>query len=464
MRRSLLPLAVLVTIVAAACTGGDDETPTATPEVNASPAATAPPTASAAPTGAPLGTADIYALVAPAIAFIDTPLGTGSAILIHEEWLVTNAHVVWPYERVRAVFGDGTEFIDAEVYAWDLIADLAVIRLPAGHGIPAVTFADPRELPTGSELFLIGYPAENEDFPQAAISGGVLSRFREWESAGLTYVQTDAAITGGQSGGALVSEAGQVVGLSGFKFADTFALALAAPILEERTQDLINDSGTNQLSERRLASSTSSQTLSFSLENYYDEQAFIIRQAVGTTIELELVGLNDVILTVYDASGLYFDTADETLTGSETLTFEVDYQVPFIVVAGQFQLGYGEFELRVSPGAALQSDPDDGRLLQRGRTYIGNMDFPADLDMFEIDLEAGETVTVRVETVNFDPDIALDAPDNEGDPLVYDDDSGGGLFGTDAELTFTAPTTDRYIISVADVNLEQVGGYYLIVD
>ena len=80
--------------------------------------------------------------------------------------------------------------------------------------------ASTRRVRIGSDLFLIGYPAELEDFPQPTITRGILSRLREWESIGITYLQTDASIAGGQSGGVLVSQHGEVVGISGFAFSE----------------------------------------------------------------------------------------------------------------------------------------------------------------------------------------------------------------------------------------------------
>lgn len=466
MRRFALIPTVLVALALAAC--GGDADPTATPEATPTTAATASATAEATPTteapSGPLEPREIFARVSPSIAFIETPLGTGSAILIDEQWLVSNAHVVWPFREVRVVFGDGTEFIDARVHAWDLMADLAAIRLPEGHGIAPVEFADPLELPTGSELFLIGYPAENEEFPQPTISGGVLSRVRDWDVAGLTYIQTDAAIAGGQSGGALVSDTGHVVGLSGFKFADAFGLALAAPIVEERTNGLIDGTDVNSFSDRDLATNASDDPIRFTLNNFYDQRAFIVREPLGASIDVDVTGINDAVIDVYDTSGLYIDTFDISESGSESGVFEVDFEIPFIVVTSQLNLGLGEFEIGGSVDLALQNDPDDGRLLSRGRTIAGNMDYPADVDMFELDLEEGETVTIRVESLNFDPDLVIDSPDNTEEALAYDDDSAGGLFGTDSELTFTAPTSDRYIVSVADVNFAEVGGYFLIID
>lgn len=75
----------------------------------------------------PATVGDVFARVAPAVAFIETPTGTGSGVLIEDGYVVTNAHVVWPFQTVRVVFPDGSEFLDAPVLNWDLMADLAII-------------------------------------------------------------------------------------------------------------------------------------------------------------------------------------------------------------------------------------------------------------------------------------------------------------------------------------------------
>lgn len=465
MRRLPLILATAIALGVSACSGGGDATPTSEPESTAEATANAGGGAvTNAGGGTGLNAVEIFARVSPSVAFIDTPLGTGSGFVINDRWLVSNAHVVWPFDTVRVVFPDGTAFDEAPVHAWDLIADLAVIQLPEGHGYDPVQFADPAELPVGSDLFLVGYPAEGEEFPQPTISAGILSRVRNWDVAELSYVQTDAAIAGGQSGGALVSANGDVVGLSGFKFADTFGLALAAPIVDERTSGLIDGTDINSMSDRRLARNATDSSFTFTLENFYDQQAFVVREAEGEFVDVELSGLNDAVIDVYDSVGLAITSADDSSSGTEFASFEVDIEVPFIIVASQFNIGFGEFEIAAFPGLALQHDPDDGRVIQRGRTYIGAVDYPADQDNYELDLEAGETVTVRVESLAFDPEVLIDSLDNTDEALAYDDDSAGGMFGTDAEVTFTAPLDGTYVVALGDALSAEVGGYYLIVD
>ena len=117
--------------------------------------------------------------------------------------MVTNHHVVWPDDMVWVVFPDGTE-LWVPVVGWDPFADLAVVG-PVSASAEPLTLADGEGMSPGSTVFLVGYPAETDLFPQASITEGIVSRFREWDLAGLTLFQTDAAIAGGQSGGALVN-------------------------------------------------------------------------------------------------------------------------------------------------------------------------------------------------------------------------------------------------------------------
>ena len=204
-------------------------TPTPQPEPTASPEPTPTPTSepTATPTPSPtagrLSPALIYQKVSPAIARVETDASFGSGILIADRYVITNAHVVWPYKKARLVFADGTEF-EAAVAGHDLLTDLAVLG-PIESVAPGLPLGDGEGLSIGADVFLIGYPAEHEGSPEPPLTRGVLSRVRESGEEGVTWLQTDATIAGGQSGGALVSDTGELIGLSGYSFAGEFALA-----------------------------------------------------------------------------------------------------------------------------------------------------------------------------------------------------------------------------------------------
>ena len=138
-------------------------TPTPTATATATPGPTPTPTATATPTR--LTAAEIFELVSPSVAFIETSAGRGSGVLIEGGYVVTNAHFLWPFDKARVVFSDGSEFKDAPLLNWDLLGDLAVIG-PLDTSISPVALTSGEDLAIGSDVYLIGYPGEADKFPQ----------------------------------------------------------------------------------------------------------------------------------------------------------------------------------------------------------------------------------------------------------------------------------------------------------
>ncbi|MDE0169473.1 MAG: serine protease [bacterium] len=160
---------------------------------------------------------EVYERVAPSLAHIVNGgrTGAGSGILIDGGYIITNYHVVEPYNTVaRVMFPDGTEFRNVPVVGWEPWADFALLG-PVDVPIPPLTLKDHGPVASGSELFLLGYPAEPDLYdPQPSITRGVLSRSYRESTTGLTVLRTDAATAGGQSGGAMVDALGKVVGVT----------------------------------------------------------------------------------------------------------------------------------------------------------------------------------------------------------------------------------------------------------
>lgn len=176
---------------------------------------TAPSTTAPTPeTG--LSAAEVYQRVAPSIAYIVNGAGTGagSGILIEDGYVITNYHVVEPYDVVwRVVFPDRAEFWNVPVIGWAPWADLAVLG-PVKATAPPLSLRNGEGMAPGSDVFLVGYPAEVEQYPQASISQGILSRVYEETMTDLTVLRTDATTVGGQSGGAMVDDRGRVIGIT----------------------------------------------------------------------------------------------------------------------------------------------------------------------------------------------------------------------------------------------------------
>jgi len=418
------------------------------------------PEATLGPSSALADAAEVYARLAPAMAFIETPLGTGSGVLVAGGYVVTNAHVVWPYEHVRVVFPDGSEHAQVAVHRMDMLVDLAVLG-PIDAAGPPPLLQDGEHLPVGEDVYVIGYPGEVERFPQPSISRGVLSRYREWPAGGITYLQTDATVAGGQSGGALASPDGVVVGMSGFSFAGQFGLAASVGDLVARIEQLIAGEQASALGDRRLPFEGGASRHQGALSNLWDVRAFVLNAAEATTVRLEADGDTDLFVGVVDAFGETLVLIDEDYQGYEEGSATLPGPGIYFVIVGHMAEATGHFLLRSSHPLQAYHDADDGQRLRPGDAVIGCLDHPWDADYYFIDLREGQSVEVVVDSVMIDPYLTIDYVGATEDQVASDDDSAVGLFGLSAGLIYTAGHTGEYMLVVEDAEQREAGGYIL---
>ena len=383
--------------------------------------------------------------------------------MLEDGHVVTNALVVWPFDSARVVFPDGSEFHEVPVRGWDLLADLAVLG-PINRPTDGLALSDGEGLPIGANLFLIGYPAETEKFPQPTIVRGLLSRVREWESVGITYRQVDATIIGGQSGGALVSEAGHVIGISGLRFTEAnFAMVASASDFIPRAKELIDGRNPSELGDRGALPQGGELRHGITLENYWSQRAYLINEPPGALIDFELTGDNDGGFTIYDPYGFELLSADNGSTGAEDGAYTIERDEPHFLVAWQWPETIGDFTLKSSHRLTQIHDPDDGRQLQVSQPARGNIDFPTDLDYFLVDLTEGEVIEVIAESSVADTFLTIDYVGALDTQIIVDDDSGAGLLGLDSAIIYRAPHTGRYFVVVSDANYSAPGGYVITV-
>jgi S1-C subfamily serine protease len=439
-------------------------TPTATVTPIPTPTSTRTPTATPTqtPTPGPLSAAEILAWVSPAVVFVDTPAGTASGILIEDGYVLTNAHAVWPFRQARLVFSDGLEQLNAPVLGWDLMADLAVIG-PLSRTRGQATLVNGENLAIGSDLFQVGYPAEVEQFPQATISRGVLSRLREWEPIGMTFFQTDAATVGGQSGGALVSEKGEVIGISSYRFTDGFGLAASAADVLPRVQRLIAGEDVSGLGDRGMPTTAGQLEHDIALGNYWATRMFVINEPAGTKVQITVDGENDACFSIFDVQGSLLTFVDDGFTGIESGAVTTRLDAPHFLVVEQFSQTRGDFAIRSNCSLIPYPDPDDGATVSLSQTISASIDYPFDMDYYSIVLAAGDTIDVAVDSVLIDAAVTIDFAGASEEQMMMDDDSGGGLFGLSAKVTYRAPHSGRYLIVVQDAGVYGVGGYILTV-
>ena len=467
LNKARVPLLMGVSCASAAPTATPAPQPTSTATPTATPTPLPPtPTPAPTPTPRPLKAADIFALVSPSIAFVETSFSLGTGVLVQGGYVLTAAHVVWPAESVRLTFPNGQEIADAPVAGWDMLADIAVIGPLQAQASP-IELVGREDIAIGTDVFLIGYPEESgAAFPQPTITRGLVSRLREWDQASITYFQTDAAISGGQSGGVIVSSDGEVFGMTLLRFTDAgFGIAASAADLESRVQALIRQETPEGVGSRRLPTGSPVRQDSFSFDDLWETTTYVVDQPEGTTVEVTVGSEKDAGLFLASPT---FEVVlvDDTFTGAERGTMTTQVVGPHFVTVRQYTDGFGTFDLSSNHELVRFSDPDDQKEIpwpagESGYTVIGSIDYPGDWDFFRIDLEQGQLIDILADSPNVDLELVVEFPGLRRDQEVYDDDSGGGMFGTNPMVTYLAPHTGQFVIAIGNVGAQEVGGYFL---
>jgi serine protease DegQ len=234
-------------VVLSACTGSQ---PTPPPSESTTPAAAQ----SAAPAPAPAADGSIPDLVenlAPSVVTIFTKGGLGSGVVYSEDGLIlTNEHVIRGATTVEVAFADGQR-VEGTVTATDPVTDLALVRADrTGLPKPAYQTTLPR---VGEGAVVLGSPLGFENTATAGIISGLHRSIPGSAPNSLSLVdliQTDAPISPGNSGGAVINLRGEVIGISeayippsagavalGFAIPAATAVEVAEELLADGTAD-----------------------------------------------------------------------------------------------------------------------------------------------------------------------------------------------------------------------------------
>ena len=163
-----------------------------------------------------------------------TSLGSG-VIVAPEGYVLTNHHVVDGADDIELVLADGRE-LHATVRGVDPESDLAVLKVDGDH-LPAITFGSMEKLQVGDVVLAIGNPFGFGNTVTLGIVSALgrnhlgINRFED-------FIQTDAAINPGSSGGALVDTAGNLIGINSTIFSQSggsMGIGFAIPVSLART-------------------------------------------------------------------------------------------------------------------------------------------------------------------------------------------------------------------------------------
>lgn len=156
--------------------------------------------------------------------YVTDGLSTYSAtgiVLTEDGYLLTNAHVVNGMSSAQVALPDG-EVLDALMVGYDRFSDLAVLKAEPEQALTPAEFGDSALLEVGDTALALGNPTGPQLW--GSLTNGIISAVdREVDMGGytMTLLQTTAAIDNGSSGGMLLNNHGQVIGVTNMKFTDT---------------------------------------------------------------------------------------------------------------------------------------------------------------------------------------------------------------------------------------------------
>jgi serine protease Do len=155
--------------------------------------------------------------------------GTGSGFIVSSDgYVLTNAHVVADASEVTVKLTDRREFV-AKVIGVDKRSDVALIKI-AASGLPTVRFGDSSKIKSGQWVVAIGSPF---GFENSVTAGVVSATARPLDETYVPFIQTDAAVNPGNSGGPLFNVDGEVIGINAQIYSRTggyMGMSFAIPI------------------------------------------------------------------------------------------------------------------------------------------------------------------------------------------------------------------------------------------
>lgn len=166
--------------------------------------------------------------------------GAGSGVIISADgYIVTNNHVVGDADEIEVKLNDNREF-KGRIIGCDETTDLALVKID-GKNLPTLPIGDSDALKLGQWVLAVGNPF---NLTSTVTAGIVSAKARSLGANGVeSFIQTDAAINAGNSGGALVNERGELVGINAMLYSQTgsysgYGFAIPTTIMNKVVADL----------------------------------------------------------------------------------------------------------------------------------------------------------------------------------------------------------------------------------
>ena len=141
-------------------------------------------------------------------------VGTGSGVIISPDgYIITNYHVIENSTEVIVTTNNNKEY-EAEIIGYDEIYDIAVLKINSDFNLDYVFFGDSDSTLVGEWVLAVGNPYNLNSTVTAGIISSKSRDLNEYDQKNQSFIQTDAAVNFGNSGGALVNIKGELIGIN----------------------------------------------------------------------------------------------------------------------------------------------------------------------------------------------------------------------------------------------------------
>ncbi|KAM9859004.1 serine protease HTRA1A isoform 2-T2 [Aulostomus maculatus] len=197
--------------------------------------------------------ADVVDKIVPAVVHLDLfvrvpfsseeiSVSSGSGFIVSEDgWIVTNAHVLTNKQRIRVELKTGLQY-DAAVKDMDLKIDIALIKIEPNNPLPVLRLGQSSDLRPGEFVVAVGSPFSLQN----TVTTGIISTTQRnglelgLKDSDMDYIQTDAIINYGNSGGPLVNLDGDVIGINTLKVTAGISFAIPADRIRQFLTESFN--------------------------------------------------------------------------------------------------------------------------------------------------------------------------------------------------------------------------------
>ena len=254
-------------------------------------------------------------------------VGSGSGVIIREDgYIVTNNHVIEGADKIQVTLNNNQTY-DAVLVGTDPATDVALLKIEA-NGLPTIPFGDSDKLRLGEWVIAIGSPYNL----RSTITAGIVSaKGRSMPNTSgefriESFIQTDAAVNPGNSGGALVDKRGNLVGINTAIISQTgsyagYSFAVPSNMVKKIVGDLI-DFGSVKRAILGITMQEITDKIADELKLSSRNGVYIVEVSKGGAADKAGIKEGDILLTIDDVKVTNFATVQETVSrfspGDET--------------------------------------------------------------------------------------------------------------------------------------------------